>query len=208
MQELWQKNVDWDEPLDQPITNKWNCVADDLQMAVKITIPRCYFDHNRKDNNHLPQLHVFADASTKAYGAVVYIRQGNHTSFVIAKTRVAPIKQLTLPKLELLAALVATRLAKFVITSFNGHHDGMLVYLWSDSQIVLHWLHSQKKLKQFISHCVLEITQAFPATVWNYCPSGDNPADLLTRGISCEVFKHSFWMHGPSWLTKESKWPK
>ena len=208
MQELWQKNVDWDEPLDQPITNKWNCVADDLQMAVKTTIPRCYFDHNRNDNDHLPQLHVFADASTKAYGAVVYIRQGNHTSFVIAKTRVAPIKQLTLPKLELMAALVATRLAKFVITSFNGHYDGMLVYLWSDSQIVLHWLHSQKKLKQFISHHVLEITQAFPATVWNYCPSGDNPADLLTRGISYEVFKHSFWMHGPSWLTKESKWPK
>ena len=163
--ELWQKNVDWDEPLDQPITNKWNCIADDLQMAVKTTIPRCYFDHNRNDNDHLPQLHVFADASTKAYGAVVYIRQGNHASFVIAKTRVAPIKQLTLPKLELMAALVATRLAKFIITSFNGHYDGMLVYLWSDSQIVLHWLHSQKKLKQFISHRVLEITQAFPATV-------------------------------------------
>ena len=208
IQELWQKNMDWDEPLDQPTTSKWNYIADDLQKAVKTTIPRCYFDHNRNDNDHLPQLHVFADASTKAYGAVVYIQQGNHTSFVIAKTRVAPIKQLTLPTLELIAALVATRLAKFVITSFNGHFDGMLVNLWSDSQIVLHWLHSQKKLKQFISHRVQEITQTFPATVWNYCPTGDNPADLLTRGINYEVFTHSFWMQGPSWLTIESKWPQ
>ena len=208
IQELWQKNMDWDEPLDQPTTSKWNYIADDLQKAVKTTIPRCYFDHNRNDNNRLPQLHVFADASTKAYGAVVYIQQGNHISFVIAKTRVAPIKQLTLPKLELMAALVATRLAKFVITSFNGHFDDMLVNLWSDSQIVLHWLHSQKKLKQFISHRVQEITQTFPATVWNYYPTGDNPADLLTRGINYEVFTHSFWMQGPSWLTIESKWPK
>ena len=200
--------MDWDEPLDQPTTSKWNYIADDLQKAVKTTIPRCYFDHNRNDNNRLPQLHVFADASTKAYGAVVYIQQGNHISFVIAKSRVAPIKQLTLPKLELMAALVATRLAKFVITSFNGHFDDMLVNLWSDSQIVLHWLYNQKKLKQFISHRVQEITQTFPATVWNYCPTGDNPADLLTRGINYEVFTHSFWMQGPSWLTIESKWPK
>lgn len=208
IQELWQKNMDWDEPLDQPTTNNWNSIANDLQIAAKATIPRCYFDHNNSNNIHFPQLHVFADASTKAYGAVVYIQQGNHTSFVIAKTRVAPLKQLTLPKLELMAALVATRLAKFVITSFNRHYDGMSVHLWSDSQIVLHWLHSQKKLKQFISHRVKEIIQTFPATLWNYCPTGDNPADLLTRGINYEVLTRSFWIQGPSWLTEESKWPK
>ena len=56
---------------------------------------------------------------------MVYIHQGNETTFVIAKARVAPLKQLTLPKLELMAALVATRLAKLVVKSFYSHFDGM-----------------------------------------------------------------------------------
>ena len=141
-------------------------------------------------------------------GAIVYIQQGNETSFVMAKTRVAPLKQLTLLKLELMAAVVATRLAKFVTASFSGHYDSMLVHLWSDSQIVLHWIHSQKKLKQFILHRVQEINLTFPTAVWHYCPTGDNPADLLTRGTNCEVFTNPLWIQGPSWLTEESKWPK
>ena len=73
---------------------------------------------------------------------MVYIQQGNETTFLIAKTRVAPLKQLTLPRLELMAVLVATRLAKFVVNSFNEHFDGISIQFWSDSQIVLHWLHS------------------------------------------------------------------
>lgn len=209
MQELWQKNIGWDQPLEQSVRDKWNNIAEDIQKAVKITIPQRYSHHNSDtDNRNAPQLHIFADASTKAYGAVVYIQQGIYTSFVIAKTRVAPLKRLTLPKLELMAALVATRLAKFVITSFSGHYSNMSVQLWSDSQIVLHWIHSQRKLKQFISHRIGEITQTFPSTVWRYCPTGDNPADLLTRGTNCEVFVNPLWLQGPSWLTEESNWSK
>ena len=203
---MWQRNIEWDKPLDKPLTDKWNNIANDIQEAVKVTISRRYFHHDNDTNT--PQLHTFADASTKAYGAIVYIQQGNETSFVIAKTRVAPLKQLTLPKLQLMAAVVATRLAKFVTASFSGHYDSMLVHLWSDSQIVLHWIHSQKKLKQFILHHVQEINQTFPTAVWHYCSTGDNPADLLTRGTNCKVFTNSLWIQGPSWLTEESKWPK
>ena len=94
IQELWQKNMDWDENLDEATTNKWNEIADDLQAAAKATIQRCYFTHSYSDKDQLPQLHVFADASSKAYGAVVYIQQGNETTFIIAKARVAPLKQL------------------------------------------------------------------------------------------------------------------
>ena len=208
IQELWQKNMDWDENLDEATTNKWNEIADDLQATAKATIQRCYFTHSYSDKDRLPQLHVFADASTKAYGAVVYIQQGNETTFVIAKARVAPLKQLTLPKLELMAALVATRLAKFVVKSFYGHFDGMSIQFWSDSQIVLHWLHSQKKLKQFISNRIKEINQTMPNAKWGYCPTKDNPADLLTRGISYKAFESSFWMEGPTWLKEKSNWPK
>ena len=74
---------------------------------------------------------------------------------------------------------------------------------------MLHWISSKKQLKlQFVSHRIQEITQTFPPTLWNYCPTGDNPADFLTRGTDSEVLYDSLWMYGPSWLTKQSSWPQ
>ena len=106
-----------------------------LQKAIQVSIPRQYFpsgDISDKTQN----IHTFADASLKAYGAVVYIQQGDCITFLIAKTRVAPLSKLTLPKLELMAALVATRLTKFAVNSLDECCCGMPIHLWSDSQIV------------------------------------------------------------------------
>ena len=73
-----------------------------------------------------------------------------------------------------------------------------------DSQIVLHWLHSDKTLKQFVSNRVAAVTKVCPAQWWGYCPSEDNPADLLTRGISLSSLQSSqLWAHGPEWITQE-----
>ena len=83
-----------------------------------MTILRCYFTN--KDLSPDTQLHVFADASIKAYGAVVYLRVNNHTAFVIAKTRVAAVKELTLPKLELMATVIAAMVSKFITTSLSS----------------------------------------------------------------------------------------
>ena len=101
IQELWQQSVDWDEPLHQQMTNKWKDIATDLQNATLTTMMRRYFPSERERDDHTTyHIHVFADVSMKAYGAVVYICEGNTTSFVIVKTRVVPIKSLTLPQLD------------------------------------------------------------------------------------------------------------
>ena len=167
-----------------------------------MVIPRQYFPSLQFS---VQELHVFADASTKTYGAVAFFRQDNYTSLVMSKTRVSPLKPMSLPRLELMAAVIAIRYAKFILSSIKCQCN---VHLWSDSQIVLHWINSCKKLKPFISHRINEITSAFPTTVWQYCPTSDNPANLLTRGIiSQQLALSTLWKHGPPWLTSKTLWP-
>ncbi|XP_065890355.1 uncharacterized protein [Dysidea avara] len=112
MQKLWQLRVEWDEPLDANIRDEWNIIISDIQRLSELTIDRCYL----KKVFHRPDitLHVFADASTKAYGAVAFLVSDDIVTFVMAKNRVAPLKSLTLPKLELMAAVIASRVATFI----------------------------------------------------------------------------------------------
>lgn len=156
-------------------------IAADIHKSIieHANLPRQYFSEPMKPQDNV-ELHIFSDASTIAYGAVGLIRHDNHTSFAMAKNRVAPLKMLTLPQLELIAALIGARLAHFIQQSLKKRFHTLRVALWSDSQIVLHWLHSRKALKPFIQNRVKEINQLYPASTWHYCPTTDNPADLLT----------------------------
>ena len=83
------------------------------------------------------QLHVFCDSSTKAYGAVAYLRHSGSTILLMAKSRVAPIKAATLPRLELLVALLGTNLTNYIAQILEPVINGFQIYLWSDSQIAL-----------------------------------------------------------------------
>ena len=205
LQQLWQQKLPWDDALSPEHMQLWQTILHDLSQLHTISVPRYYWQ-NGSSTDAPVELHIFCDASTKAYGAVAYFRQGNETAFVIARNRVAPLKQLTLPRLELMGATIATQV--FTLISSSTQHRIESTYMWCDSQIVLHWLNSDKKLKQFVSNRVAAIIEICPTHWWGYCPSTDNPADLLTRGISLTSLQTSkIWTHGPEWIIHEQQRP-
>ena len=114
MLKLWQLKVTWDELLNDDIQAQWRDIATNLKEATQFTVSRCYFNAYMTD----PVIHCFADASQLAYGAIVFLTQDNQVSFVTAKTRMAPLKT-TIPQLELMAAMIAARLTKFVLTTIH-----------------------------------------------------------------------------------------
>lgn len=115
IQELWKEGIDWDEPLPPSLDQKWRAVAKEIGDATKLEFPRCYFTSDVSVDSSDTELHVFADASQKAYGAATYLVHEHQLSLAMAKSCVAPTKEkLTLPELELMAALTAACLASYL----------------------------------------------------------------------------------------------
>ena len=204
IQQLWERGFKWDEPLPDDIQKQWLDISQDLADSTHIQVQRRYFPLLPTWPSNAV-LHIFVDASIKAYGTVAYLTSGPHTAMVMSKSRVAPLKKLTLPQLELMAAVVGARLASYLRNQLKIAHT---VY-WSDSQIIIHWLSSTKDLKQFVKNRVIEIRESTRNATWNYCPSSDNPADLLTRGVRTDALIASeLWNNGPTWLTNQDSWPQ
>jgi hypothetical protein len=150
----------------------------------------------------------FSDASPKAYSAVVFIRVTDSenrvsSSLVCAKTRVAPVKAITIPRLELLGAELLVKLFTRVraLLKVNGPIENS--YAFCDSQIVLAWIRGpREKCEVFVRNRIASIESHFPRGCWKYVKSEQNPADLATRGLSASQFIKSFslWSEGPSWI--------
>lgn len=151
-------------------------------------------------------LHMFCDASERAYGSVAYLRLqdkdgGIHTSFVMARSRVAPKKQISMPRLELCGALTGAQLAKLPI------HNTVL---WTDSTTVLTWIKSEScHFKVFVSKRIAEIQELTSSENWRYVNSKLNPADDITRGKSLYDLSHACqWNQGPQFLQESTEnWP-
>lgn len=158
------------------------------------------------------QLRV-SDVSESAYSAVIYFKTAYDSShnlhLVTAKSKVAPIKQITLARLELCAALLLSKLVKWVLRSFSKYT--FKIYAWCDSTIVLAWLDSHpRKWSNFVANRTSQILEVVPRQNWNHVSSKNNPADLVSRGVEFENLSSSrMWWKGSSWLIlSESEWPK
>jgi len=211
IQELWLAKIDWDTPLPLELQHRWITYKQQLPTLSYLNIPRWLFISSAVRSI---ELHGFADASQLAMAAAVYIRVEMQTSEVrvtlaCAKTKVAPLKKLTIPRLELNAALILSRLVTSVQNALNMKENS--VFLWSDSSIVLTWITTHPaKWKDYVRNRVTLIQEGLPSARWRYVPGKENPADCASRGISAsEIGQHSLWWFGPSWLNQApDTWPK
>ena len=204
MQSLWQNNYGWDERIAEAIVAVWKEWLSHLVDLPKIKIQRCL----------IPvavgvQLHIFADASELAYGAVIYVVSGpdnaRTSNIVCANTRIVSKVGVTIPRLELCAALLATQMAFEVTTSLkiNDRH------FWTDSSNVLYWLtQHDKQRKLFVVNRVTKILGMTKDSEWNWVPGPENPADIASRGAVISDLG-DFWFKGPEFLLREKEfWPE
>ena len=209
MREIWLHGKNWDEKLAECCESKWVEWKSQLATIQSMNLPRWL---PVRDDGAMFELHCFSDASISAYGAVVYCRtigpNGFCTGFIMSKNRVAPIKRVTLPRLELLGIVIGARLTKFVSETFN--RPPTRIVCWSDSQVALHWIKkAPHELKTFVGNRVEQVQDILSPEHFHFCPGTDNPADLLTRGLSAEkLIDSQIWWNGPSWLRQdEANWP-
>ena len=206
LQDLWIKKLDWDESLSDEDKMEWTKVKIELDKLKSCKFPR-YIGLNGKNSDLVSyQLLGFCDASKHAYAAVVYLHQrkgdNSRTDLVFSKLRLAPNKPVSIPRLELLAALIGTRAIQFVTKHLCLNLDQK--HLWSDSQCVLNWIANGKHSSRFDENRLVEIRKHNDIT-FHYIPSEDNPADLASRGSSIrDLLESNVWWHGPKQLLEPS----
>ncbi|GFT63753.1 integrase catalytic domain-containing protein [Trichonephila clavipes] len=185
----------------------WQTLDDCLTLDTKdnLRIPRLVLDSTNDEVSDLIEIHIFCDASKLAYGAAAYVkvRKQNEVlvNLIASKTRVAPLKAVTLPRLELLGALVAARLSSRVQEIVRKKKECKMFH-WTDSKIVLFWIKgSSKRWKQFVANRVQEISELTDPDSWFHCSGQDNPSDFLSRGLSVDtLISNNKWWTGPAFL--------
>ena len=212
LQDVWRAGIGWDDELPATLRQKWINWCAELLQVTQIKIPRCYFGREKPKGD--VELHVFVDASEKAYAAVAYLRASSDTdehttAFVSSRARVSPLKPVSIPRLELQAAVMGSRLANTV----KQEHDLAInrTVFWSDSMTVLLWIRSDAHhYRPFVAHRIGEICEHTDPDAWRWVPSKDNPADLATRGARVgDLTPDSPWFKGPSFLAQdECDWPQ
>ena len=205
MQSTWAKGLGWDEALDDETRDGFLAWRAHLPALRKLQIPRCVLAEGETKEI---QLHVFCDASETGYAACIYTRvvDENGTSNVqllFAKAKVAPVKQMSIPRLELMAAQLGTQILTIAQTSLES--IGVIptkVFGYSDSTTVLAWLAgSSKNWNTFVANRVSEIQSTLPRQYWFHVKTDENPADVASRGIFPEELEgNKGWWHGPHWL--------
>jgi hypothetical protein len=203
LQELWQGKFAWDQPLPSELYKRWRSFIEELHLIEQVAFPRYALQPHSEI-----EIHAFCDASEKAYCAAIYVRcisiSSSRVTLLTSKTRVAPLKVQSIPRLELCSALLLTNLLHATLSQLDLPIKSKVA--WSDSKIVLAWINSEpSKWKPFVANRVAQIQELSPDVRWNFVSGLENPADCGTRGLTPSKFVNcELWFNGPKWLSDPS----
>ena len=211
LQAIWRRGIGWNQHIPDDIHESWKRWLEKFGEIEKLEIPRHYGYDSR--NASEISLHIFVDASTEAYAAVAYFRFVSkgvlHVAQVMSKCRVAPVKYSSVPRLELMAALIGARL----MNTIKKQHKRLKITsttFWTDSVTVLRWLYSHHiRLQQFVAPRISEIQETTNVNDWRYVPTDENVADDGTKWNDIDFSSPAQrWLKGPEFLRKsEDEWP-
>ena len=211
-QELCRKKIGWDDTIPDEVAQQWRKWLADLPELKHLSVPRC-IKPQEFGVNITAQLHHFCDASERGYGAATYLRiKDTHgrtsSSLLMAKSKLAPLKKTTIPRLELASGVLAAKLDVMIRQELSLQLQESV--FWSDSMIVLHYLRNEEKRYQtFVANRIAKILESSKASQWKYIDSSSNPADDVSRGLTAyELIKSDRWVPGPRYLQyDEPHWP-
>lgn len=202
IQKLWLAGIDWDDELPEGLLHEWLTYRNELLELRKFEVSRWI---STRDDDVSLELHGFCDASIMAYAAVVYLRnidvQGNiHVNLIAAKTKVAPTMQVSIPRLELMGAVLLSKLIVEVAKVLKINENN--IHAWTDSTVVLAWLSCHpSRWTTFIGNRTSQILSQMNNNQWAHVQSTHNPADVASRGLKpSELSYNDLWIQGPSWL--------
>ena len=213
IQDLCRRKIWWDSPLSVSDEEPWRRWLDDLRKLDQLKLSRCLKPVGFGLVKAV-ELHHFCDASREAYGAVFYLRQLDedgqvHCTVVISKSRVAPLRVTTIPRLELCAAVLATQLDCMV------HHELDIEIcrsvFWTDSTVVLQYIQNEdRRFHTFVANRISAILTSSSPSQWRYVNTDLNPADDVSRGLSAqEIMSDNRWFKGPHFLWQDEEvWPR
>ncbi|XP_062557202.1 uncharacterized protein LOC134222066 [Armigeres subalbatus] len=212
MQEIWRSGTAWDEPIKEQLHDLWTRWTEQYKEIIEVNVPRCFLGDVLPQQVNDIQIHVFTDASETACACVAYLRitvsGESKCSLIAAKTKVAPLRALSIPRLELQAAMMGSRLIQKICLALTINIRKR--FLWTDSATVLAWLRSDsRRYHQFVAFRVGEILSLTNVDEWRYVPSRENVADDATKWNTGPSFDSNCrWYQGPSFLQDpENQWP-
>ena len=200
-QQTWLAGLDWDDPLPDHLQKEANRWFAQLSEIKDFKIRRQVLKEPIKE------IHIFADSSDLAYGCVAYAVGETDSYILVSKGRVHAIKPQSIPRKELIAAVLATKIGK----SLKEIFPEIPFFYWSDSQNVLAWIKNDSKLlKQFVANRVAYIHERTNPSQWRFVGTADNPADIVSRGANMkDLINNPLWLKGSSFLSnKDIPWPK
>ncbi|XP_049331748.1 uncharacterized protein LOC111197647 [Astyanax mexicanus] len=212
LQQLCKQGYGWDEPISPGQSKQWTDWVEYLPKLASFNVPRCIKPPCFGKPTSI-QLHHFADASELGYGVVSYLRMTNkqggiHVCFLMGKARVAPLKQLTIPRLELAAAVLSVKVDRLLRAEL--HLPLQTSMFWVDSQAVLKYIGSDSaRFHTFVANRVAFIRVNTNIQQWKFIESKHNPADDASRGLSAKKFlDNKRWLRGPQFLWEQNHtWP-